>query len=288
GSNTADYSRYFHSDNSSYAITNKGNTIYLHKHTCTYSATENKITQTCSVCNKHTATATLTADDVIYTGAAIATGASVTFSDNWAGSKEHGEITYSNNLNVGDATAKVTVEGKELTTIFKINAANIAETTVSFNPSNITYDGSEQKPAVTVLWNGAPLTENTDYTLSWDKAGFTNAESYTVTVTGKGNFKGTKNAVFSINPADIKSADVTLDQNTFVYDGQPHKPTAIVTFNGATLTEGVDYDLYYMSEDQIIKWDNGEPVKFIGNESSDSINAGQYYVCARQRKFRYK
>lgn len=280
GSNTADYSRYFHSDNSSYAITNKGNTICLHKHTCTYSATENKITQTCSVCNKHTATATLTADDVIYTGAAIATGASVTFSDNWAGSKEHGEITYSNNLNVGDATAKVTVEGKELTTIFKINAANIAETTVTFNPSNITYDGSEQKPAVTVLWNGATLVEDKDYTLSWNSSDLTNAGFHTATITGKGNFTGTKTAAFTIDPADIKGAVVTIDRNTFDYDGQPHKPTAIVTFNGAVLTEGVDYELYYLSSDQIMTWENGEPVKFFGTgkENCDSINAGQYYA----------
>lgn len=281
GSNTADYSRYFHSDNSSYAITNKGNTIYLHKHTCTYSATENKITQTCSVCNKHTATATLTADDVIYTGAAIATGASVTFSDNWAGSKEHGEITYSNNLNVGDATAKVTVAAKELVTTFKINPANIAETTVAFDPENGIYNGSAYTPGVTVTFNGATLVEDKDYTLSWDLSDLTNAGSHTATITGKGNFTGTKNAVFSINPADIKDAVVTIDQDTFDYDGQPHKPTAIVTFNGAVLTEGVDYELYYISKDQIVKWDNDGPVRFFGNTSSDCINAGQYYVCAR-------
>lgn len=281
GCNTADYSRYFHSDNSSYAITNKGNTIYLHKHTCTYSATENIITQTCSVCNKHTATATLTADDVIYTGSAIATGASVTFSDNWAGSKEHSEITYSDNLNVGDATAKVTVADKELVTTFKINPANIAETTVTFDPENGIYNGSAYTPGVTVTFNGATLVEDKDYTLSWDSSDLTNAGSHTATITGKGNFTGTKNAVFSINPADIKGAVVTIDQNSFDYDGQPHKPTAIITFNGAVLTEGVDYELYYISKDRIIKWDNDGPVRFFGNTSSDCINAGQYYVCAR-------
>ena len=280
GSNTADYSRYFHSDNSSYAITNKGNTIYLHKHTCTYSATENKITQTCSVCNKHTATATLTADDVIYTGSAVATGASVTFSDNWAGSKEHGEITYSDNINVGDATAKVTVADKELVTTFKINPANIAETTVTFDPENGIYNGSAYTPGVTVTFNGATLVEDKDYTLSWDSSDLTNAGSHTATITGKGNFTGTKNAVFSIDPADIKGAVVTIDQDTFDYDGQPHKPTAVVTFNGAVLTEGVDYELYYISKDQIMTWENGEPVKLFGTgkENCDSINAGQYYA----------
>ena len=249
-------------------------------HSYTYSSLGNTITETCNNCSNHTATATLTADDVIYTGSAIATGASVTFSDNWAGSKEHGEITYSDNLNVGDATAKVTVAAKELVTTFKINPANIAETTVTFDPENGIYNGSAYTPGVIVTFNGATLVEDKDYTLSWDSSDLTNAGSHTATITGKGNFEGTKNAVFSINPADIKGAVVTLDQNTLVYDGQPHKPTASVTFNGATLTEGVDYELYYLSSDQIMKWENGEPVKFFGTgkENCDSINAGQYYA----------
>lgn len=247
GSNTADYSRYFHSDNSSYAITNKGNKIYLHKHTCTYSATENKITQTCSVCNKHTATATLTADDVIYTGAAIATGASVTFSDNWAGSKEHGEITYSDNLFVGDATAKVTVADKELVTTFKINPANIAETTVTFDPENGIYNGSAYTPGVTVTFNGATLVEDKDYTLSWNSSDLTNADTYTVTVTGKGNFKGTKTQFFTINAAEL--SDIKVEQvGTLTYTGEAQTPTVSanavavnnqpITFTYSTESEG--------------------------------------------------
>ncbi|MBR3591776.1 MAG: hypothetical protein IKL46_02880, partial [Clostridia bacterium] len=250
-------------------------------HSYIYSSSGNTVTETCANECGHSATATLTADDVIYTGSAIATGASVTFSDNWAGSKEHGEITYSNNLNIGDATAKVTVEGKVLTTTFKINAAKISGAAVTLNPISGTYTGTAYNPSVSVTLDGfGTLVEGTDYTLSWNKTGFTNADTYTVTVTGKGNFKGTKNAVFRINPADMKSADVTLDQNTFVYDGQPHKPTAIVTFNGATLTEGVDYEVYYLGANQIMKWENGEPIKFFGTgkESCDSINAGQYYA----------
>ena len=249
-------------------------------HILEYSSNGNTVTETCKNNCGHTATAMLEAANTSYTGSHITTGASVTYSDGWAGSTEHGEIVYTNNVNAGDAVAKVTVEGKELTTTFKINAADISSATVSLNPTSGTYDGTEQKPTVSVTWNNVPLTENKDYTLSWDKVGFTNADDYTVTVTGTGNFEGTKNAVFSINPVDIKGAVVTLDQNSFVYDGQPHKPTASVTFNGTPLTEGVDYEVYYLSSDKIIKWDNGEPVKIFGTgkESCDSINAGQYYA----------
>lgn len=280
GSNTADYSQYFHADNSSYSITNKENKIYLHKHSCAHSATENTITQRCSVCNKHTATATLTADDAVYTGAAITDTATVSYSgDAWSGDEP--VLSFENNVNVGTATAKMTAGGATASTTFKINPANISYTTVTFDPSNGTYNGSAYTPRVTVTFNGATLVEDKDYTLSWDSSDLTNAGSHTATITGIGNFTGTKTATFTIGSADIKPAIVILDQNTFVYDGQPHKPTAIVTFNGATLMEGVDYEIYYMSSDRVGEWENGEPVNFRGYTSSDSINAGQYYAVVR-------
>ena len=249
-------------------------------HSYTYTADGNTITETCDNGCGHTATATLTATDATYAGSPITTGAYVIYSDGWAGSQEHGEITYSNNLNVGDATAKVTVAAKELVTTFKINPANIAETTVTLDPESGTYNGSAYTPGVTVTFNGATLVEDKDYTLSWVSSDLTNAGSHTATITGKGNFTGTKTAAFTIDPADIKGAVVTIDRDTFDYDGQPHKPTAVVTFNGAVLTEGVDYELYYISKDQIMTWENGEPVKLFGTgkENCDSINAGQYYA----------
>ena len=252
-------------------------------HDYIYTANDNTITEICKNDCGHSETATLTATDATYTGSAITTGASVTYSDGWAGSQEHGEITYSNNLNAGTATAKVTVEGKELTITFKINEVNISGAAVTLNPTSGTYTGTAYNPSVSVTLDGfGTLVEGTDYTLSWNKTGFTNADTYTVTVIGKGNYSGTKTATFTIDPANIKPAIVILDQNTFVYDGQPHKPTATVTFDSATLTEGVDYEVCYLSSDQIMKWENGEPVKFFGTgkESCDSINAGRYYAVA--------
>ena len=249
-------------------------------HALTYAAAENVITETCANGCGHQAIASIVAGEAIYTGSAITNAATISYdSGTWAGDEP--VLNFENNVNAGTATAKMTAGGATASTTFKINPASISYATVTLDPESGTYNGNAFTPSVTVTFNGATLVKDTDYTLSWDKSGFTNADSYTATVTGKGNFEGTKNAVFSILPADIKGAVVTLDQNTFVYNGQPHKPTVIVTFNGAMLTEGVDYELYYMSEDQIIKWENDEPVKFFGYESSDSINAGQYYAVAR-------
>ena len=248
-------------------------------HEWKYSVRENIITKSCD-CNKvDNATATLSADknSYAYTGSEI-TPLYVKYSFNWTDEKP--TIMYFNNTELGYASGSITINGCTATKTFKIEEANISDATITLNPKNGTYNGSAYAPDVTVTFNGATLVKDTDYVLSWEPSELTNAGSYTATITGKGNFKGTKNAVFSINPAEIKGAVVTLNQNTFVYDGLPHKPTAIVTFNGDTLTEGVDYEVYYLSSDQIMKWNNGESEKFFGTgkESCDSINAGQYYA----------
>ena len=271
----------FVSDNSNYTIVQKDGKLYLysHIHSWIYTVDGFVLTETCANNCGHQAIASIVAGEALYTGSAITNAATISYdSGTWAGDKP--VLSFENNVNVGTATAKMTAGGATASTTFKINPANIGYATVTLDPENGTYNGSAYAPAVTVTFNGATLLEDTDYTLSWDKSGFTNADIYTVTITGMGNFEGTKNAVFRINPADIKGAVVTLDQNSFVYDGLPHKPTASVTFNGVTLTAGVDYEVYYLSSDQIMKWENGEPVKFFGTgkESCDSINAGQYFA----------
>lgn len=217
-------------------------------HSYIYSSSGNTVTETCANGCGHSATATLTASSQTYTGSPITTGASVTYSDGWAGSQEHGEITYSNNLNAGTATAKVMVEGKELTTTFEINEADISGAAVTLNPTSGTYTGTAYNPSVSVTLDGfGTLVEGTDYTLSWNKTGFTNADTYTVTVTGEGNFEGTTERTFTINAANL--ADVKVEQvGTLTYTGEALTPAVSanavavnnqpITFTYSTESEG--------------------------------------------------
>jgi uncharacterized repeat protein (TIGR02543 family) len=62
-----------------------------------------------------------------------------------------------------------------------------------------TYTGSAQIPAVTVTYNAATLIANTDYTLAYTNN--TNAGIATATVTGSGDYEGTKSADFTIGKA---------------------------------------------------------------------------------------
>ena len=158
-----------------------------------------------------------------------------------------------------------------------INPANIQHAAVTID-GTFTYDGHAKTPDPVVVLNGETLVKDRDYTVSY--AENVNAGQATVTLTGIGNYTGTKDVQFAIATLDMTGAIVTLDRNTFFYNGQPHKPTVIVTLNGSPLTAGVDYDLYYMSEDQIRRWVDGKPVQFDGYTSSDCINAGRYYAVA--------
>ena len=78
-----------------------------------------------------------------------------------------------------------------------ITAIPIADKNVTLSPASAVYDGTEQKPTVTI----AGLTEGTDYTVSYI-GDFTKAGEHTVTVTGKGNYEGTVTKTFTIEKAE--------------------------------------------------------------------------------------
>ena len=111
------------------------------------------------------------------------------------------------------------------------------------------YTGTPIQPAVTVKDTAEKvLTEDTDYTVSYENN--TNVGTATVTITGKGNYTGTVLVEFMINPKvlTLKDGDVTIDNNGFACDGNRYQYTGeeikpILAING--LTEGTDYELSY-------------------------------------------
>jgi hypothetical protein len=119
-----------------------------------------------------------------------------------------------------------------------ITAANIddeARFEVS-NPSDVTYNGQEQKQGITVkdTKTGATLAEGTDYDLSYN-GDTTNVGTVNVTVTGKGNYSGTLKRSYKINKATLT---VTTPDATKSYDGTPLTAQGTVTglVNNETVT----------------------------------------------------
>ena len=66
----------------------------------------------------------------------------------------------------------------------------------------VTYDGTPQKPEVTVSIGDDVLIADTDYTVAYENN--TNAGTASVNVTGINDFRGTKNASFTINPQPVE------------------------------------------------------------------------------------
>lgn len=102
----------------------------------------------------------------------------------------------------------------------------------------VTYNGTAQLPSVTVKIGSVTLKSGTDYILSaYDN---TNAGTATAVITGKGKYEGAeKKTQFKIAPAAISSASISCEDQ--IYTGQGVTAQPVVTFNGKTLTLGVDY-----------------------------------------------
>ncbi len=102
----------------------------------------------------------------------------------------------------------VTAQWKENTTPpqpqepISIEDAKVVLSVTSFN-----YNGRVRKPAIKTI-GGKTLSEGTDYIAEWSNASSKNAGTYTVTITGKGNYAGTTSATYKIkktaNPLKLK------------------------------------------------------------------------------------
>ena len=173
----------------------------------------------------------------------------------------------SNNVNLGKAgeytvTYKLTLNGTEVDTItrnVKVKAIDISGATITLTPSEYIFDGSAKKPAVEVVLNGATLSDETDYEVVYSDN--VNVGTATVTINAKeenGVYTGSVSKTFDINSDPNIVFNVTLNKDTFVWDGSEHKPvpTVKVTLRGTdnrTLVEGTDYTVSYSN--------NTEPTK---------------------------
>ena len=142
----------------------------------------------------------------------------------------------------GDAVAlAITVVAAEEPGLIDLSGA-----TVTLSADSITV--GDPCPTVTsVVLDGAPLTERTDYTVDYGRYTTESAAgTYTVTVTGTGAYTGMATATFTVNPAPINlsGATVTLSAATITVGDACPTVTSVV-LNGTTLTERTDYTVDY-------------------------------------------
>lgn len=125
------------------------------------------------------------------------------------------EYSYADNTNVGTAKVTVTFKGDyasqfgSVEKTFEIYAKTLSSSNVADIAAQ-SYIGSALTPIVKC--DGITLVKGTDYDITLPEGGCVNAGDYTVTITGKGNYTGTVEKTFTINPRVTTSGALTLTE----------------------------------------------------------------------------
>ena len=128
----------------------------------------------------------------------------------------------------------------------KIEAATITE--VTLDNTSLPYNGSVQTVTITSVEAGDLELSADDYTVTLDGVAVTGAitakdvKEYTVTVTGKGNFKGTESTKFSIVNRTLADNEVTFHDNWATFysaDGVVMLPSGVGAYVATGVGDGV-------------------------------------------------
>lgn len=153
---------------------------------------------------------------------------------------KNGETLSGAPINAGEYTASITVNDAVATLTYTIAKA-------APQAADMTYTGSQIKPAVTVTLNGRTLTETTDYTVTYGaniNAG-ENAGTVTVTKTAAQSDNYTFTSVqqqFTIAPKEVTVSGITAADK--IYDGNT---AATLNYDGVTFTGKVEEDTLTVS-----------------------------------------
>ncbi len=191
-----------------------------------------------------------------YTGTALEPAVTVTSGGKrlWEGTDY--ELSYSNNMDAG--TASVTVQGINAYTgtvkkTFKIKAYDLNGSGVQTAEmeQTVKYLKGGSRARIKLVFAGRELVEGRDYTVSYRNnkavAAETAGKRPTLTVKGKGNFKGTLTKEFTITgkALDDKESPVTLTAPDTAYVNKAGKYISrpvLTDADGKKLTAGKDYE----------------------------------------------
>ena len=145
------------------------------------------------------------------------------------------DLRYDNNINAGENTATVTINGKGNYTgtasrTFTISPKDIQGAVITLQADSLGYTGLMQEVQITsVILGQVELTAN-DYDIVNNSNEQINADdSITLTIAGKGNYTGTATTTWKITRATpaLDNFDVTPDlSQKQTYDGKPKEVTA--------------------------------------------------------------
>lgn len=174
------------------------------------------------------------------------------------------QIIYEKNIDPGTASAKLVIKYKEndengQEAEKEITAGTSFEIKLDIGSARITlqdltYNGTLQtvNPSVSIEENGVTrqLTSGKDYTVTGNSG--TDAGTYTVTVTGMGDFTGELKIEFKIKPKTLTEDNIQVQKVPhWDSDVSAVEPGIIVKDKDTVLTPGKDYTLAYSDNTKI-------------------------------------
>lgn len=204
--------------------------------------------------------------------------------DNNSLTLQQGEYSVSYSNNNGAGTATVTVQGTgnftgTLQQTFTIEQGIVGSLEITFADQvgqnvETTYSGSAfAAPSVVVKDADGNLINSADYSLSFSSTDYENVGVINVSVAprqngGRYNYIGSALGTITISQKDLtnETVTITLEPNSYIYDGTQKRPDVTVQFGDKTLTFENDYTLSY--QDNIDASENAKvQINFVGNYS---------------------
>lgn len=184
--------------------------------------------------------------DYTYTGSAIKPNVTIKKDGTTLKKDTDYILSYANNINAGTASITITGKGNYTGSVkktFTIKKRSLSSVTVSSIVSQ-PYIGSAIKPSVTVKYSSKTLKKGIDYNVSYSNN--TKIGTAKITLTGTGNFTGTKTQSFKIVQGSLAYATYSTISNKS-YTAKAIKPAITIKQGSYTLKNGIDYTLSYTS-----------------------------------------
>lgn len=206
-------------------------------------------------------------------------------------------VTYSDNVAVGENTAKATLTGKgkftgTRTVTFTIKADNRTDISkfkaVLQEPdsgTSIYYLGEQEEVEPTIkLMNGDTEIAADNYTLYYQNNKKLGTGTLVVLPKEESAYKGSVTTTFKIAkcPLNIGDIEVNIPVTSWVYTGNKITPSVTVKYQGKTLSKGKDYTVTYANNVNISTESKPATVKITGK--GNYTGARTTYDLAGQNK----
>ena len=151
------------------------------------------------------------------------------------------DYIYSNNTDAGEATLTITGKGNYQGTVsknFTISPKSLDGAVIMLNSASLPYTGSEQTVSISAvtLDGWTQMINDSDYDILNNSDRKTNADSYTLTIQGKGNYTGMATAAWEITKIAPQISDFDVSPNlstALTYDGNA-KFVTVTTKSGVS------------------------------------------------------